>query len=258
MIAVSWRITWSSWSTERTPFVVATVVRARRPTSVPPGRRGDRAPRRHDRGLRRRRLRRVLGAAARAAGDGDRRAAAAAAVPGDGRRSRRRGGRDAIDGAVVEHNPCLSGGALEIFLEPHLPPARVVVIGRRADRRGAGDGWPVRPAMTASARSPGAGVDAGRGRGGDRRLPRQRRGGRPRRRAGAGVPYVALVASPKRGRCRPRRARRRRASSRRSCTRRPAWTSARARRPRSRSRSSPRWSPSSTRTQSSSGRPRCV
>ena len=26
-------------------------------------------------------------------------------------------------------NPCLSGGALELFLEPHLPPARVAVAG---------------------------------------------------------------------------------------------------------------------------------
>ena len=30
---------------------------------------------------------------------------------------------------VVAHNPCLSGGALEIFLEPRLPPPRVVVVG---------------------------------------------------------------------------------------------------------------------------------
>ena len=33
------------------------------------------------------------------------------------------------DGAVVVANPCLSGGALEIFLEPHLPPERVAVAG---------------------------------------------------------------------------------------------------------------------------------
>src|SRR6185436_879695 len=31
--------------------------------------------------------------------------------------------------AVVVANPCLSGGALELFLEPHLPPARVAVAG---------------------------------------------------------------------------------------------------------------------------------
>lgn len=33
------------------------------------------------------------------------------------------------DGAVTAHNPCLSGGALDVFLEPVLPPPRVVVIG---------------------------------------------------------------------------------------------------------------------------------
>jgi xanthine dehydrogenase accessory factor len=33
------------------------------------------------------------------------------------------------DGAVVVANPCLSGGALEVFLEPHLPAPRVAVVG---------------------------------------------------------------------------------------------------------------------------------
>jgi xanthine dehydrogenase accessory factor len=33
------------------------------------------------------------------------------------------------DGSVVVANPCLSGGALELFLEPHLPPERVAVAG---------------------------------------------------------------------------------------------------------------------------------
>jgi len=33
------------------------------------------------------------------------------------------------EGAVVVANPCLSGGALELFLEPHLPPARVAIAG---------------------------------------------------------------------------------------------------------------------------------
>ncbi len=35
----------------------------------------------------------------------------------------------AQDSVVVVNNPCLSGGALEIFLEPQLPPPRVVVAG---------------------------------------------------------------------------------------------------------------------------------
>jgi len=33
------------------------------------------------------------------------------------------------EGAVVVANPCLSGGALELFLEPHLPAPRVAVTG---------------------------------------------------------------------------------------------------------------------------------
>jgi xanthine dehydrogenase accessory factor len=33
------------------------------------------------------------------------------------------------EGAVVVANPCLSGGALELFLEPHLPALRVAVAG---------------------------------------------------------------------------------------------------------------------------------
>src|SRR4029077_10153105 len=33
------------------------------------------------------------------------------------------------DGTVVAHNPCLSGGTVEVFLEPQLPPVRVVVVG---------------------------------------------------------------------------------------------------------------------------------
>jgi xanthine dehydrogenase accessory factor len=35
----------------------------------------------------------------------------------------------AQEGAVTVSNPCLSGGALEIFLEPRLPAPRVVVVG---------------------------------------------------------------------------------------------------------------------------------
>jgi xanthine dehydrogenase accessory factor len=34
-----------------------------------------------------------------------------------------------LEGAVVVSNPCLSGGALELFLEPHLPKPAVAVAG---------------------------------------------------------------------------------------------------------------------------------
>jgi len=39
------------------------------------------------------------------------------------------GDGEAIDGAITVANPCLSGGALEIFLEPHLPAPRVAITG---------------------------------------------------------------------------------------------------------------------------------
>jgi len=35
----------------------------------------------------------------------------------------------AEEGAITVSNPCLSGGALEIFLEPHVPAPRVVIVG---------------------------------------------------------------------------------------------------------------------------------
>ena len=90
----------------------------------PPGRPRDRARRRHDRGLRRRLVRGRDGAAAGAARAGDRRADAAADP------ARRAATAPATeDGAVVVANPCLSGGALELFLEPHLPPPRVAIAG---------------------------------------------------------------------------------------------------------------------------------
>jgi xanthine dehydrogenase accessory factor len=61
------------------------------------------------------------------------------------------------EGAVTEHNPCLSGGALEIFLEPHVPAPRILVVGET----------PIAHALASALE--------------------------------AGVPYVALMASRKRG-----------------------------------------------------------
>ncbi|MEZ5077658.1 MAG: XdhC family protein [Solirubrobacterales bacterium] len=102
------------------------------------------------------------------------------------------------EGAVTVQNPCLSGGALEIFLEPRQPPPRLVVFGETPIARAVAElgdrvGFEaVRPA--APGWEPGAGdaavVVASHGR--DEEGPL----------AGAlreGVPYVALVASPARG-----------------------------------------------------------
>jgi xanthine dehydrogenase accessory factor len=105
---------------------------------------------------------------------------------------------DALEGAVVERNPCLSGGALEIFLEPHLPAARLVVVG----------GSPIAEAVVSVGKAAGydvvraaAGSDvdvagaaavvvASHGNGEENVIAEALR---------AGVGYVALVASPKRG-----------------------------------------------------------
>jgi xanthine dehydrogenase accessory factor len=175
----------------RTPFVVATVVRAQRPTSVHTG----------DAAL-------VLGDgtiegfvggtcaeqsvrlhALRALETGE--ALLLRILPGDGE-------APAAEGAVTVQNPCLSGGSLEIFLEPMLASPRVLVVGET-------------PIASAVARMgaeldldmvvvPGADVEpaaddlalvvAAHGRD---ELSALRRG------LEAGLPYVGLVASRVRG-----------------------------------------------------------
>ncbi len=108
---------------ERTPFVVATVVRAQHPTSVRPG----------DSGI-------VLGDGTIEGFVGG--ACAETSVRLQALRALETGealllrivpeGDETADseGAMVVHNPCLSGGALEIFLEPRLPAPRIAVLGR--------------------------------------------------------------------------------------------------------------------------------
>jgi xanthine dehydrogenase accessory factor len=182
---------------ERRAFVLATVVRARRPTSVRPGNAAVVLPDGSMEGF-------VGGVCAessvrlhalRAMETGD--PLLLRLVPDDGDTD----AIDALDGAVVERNPCLSGGALEIFLEPHLPAARVVVVG----------GSPIAEAIVGVAKASGydllrvpagAGPDglelagasavivASHGNGEEAVISEALR---------AGVGYVALVASPKRG-----------------------------------------------------------
>src|SRR3954469_13093682 len=108
---------------ERSPFVTATVVRALHPTSVRPG----------DSAL-------VLadgtidgfvgGVCAQAS---VRLHAARALETGEAvilRLEPGGGGEETVeDGIIVDHNPCLSGGTMEIFLEPQLPALRLVVVG---------------------------------------------------------------------------------------------------------------------------------
>ena len=103
------------------------------------------------------------------------------------------------DGAVIVQNPCLSGGVIEVFLEPVLPAPRVLVVGDT-------------PIVTALAR---VGADLGLElvrvasgseielRPGDLALVVAAHGRDElhalRRGLEAGIPYVGLVASPKRG-----------------------------------------------------------
>ena len=176
-------------------FVTATVVRAQRPTSVEAG----------DVAL-------VLGdgsiegfvggacaehsvRALLAGGDRERRGRAAADP------ALRRGGRPADeveDGAVTVQNPCLSGGAIEVFLEPVVPRRASWWWARRRSRArscGSAASW-----GSTSSRVGGDGVEprpddlalvvAAHGRD---ELDALRRG------LEAGLPYVGLVASRARG-----------------------------------------------------------
>jgi xanthine dehydrogenase accessory factor len=102
------------------------------------------------------------------------------------------------DGAVVVQNPCLSGGVIEVFLEPVLPAPRVLVVGET----------PTADAVVRIGKE--LGFDAVSVSGGDLE-PRPgdlalvvAAHGRDelhtlRRGLEAGLPYVGLVASPKRG-----------------------------------------------------------
>jgi len=102
------------------------------------------------------------------------------------------------EGAVTAQNPCLSGGAIEIFLEPVLPAPRVLVVGDTPIAAavlslGAELGLDL-VLVDEGARDPSPGdlalVVAAHGRD---ELHTLRRG------LEEGVPYIGLVASPRRG-----------------------------------------------------------
>ena len=102
------------------------------------------------------------------------------------------------EGAVVEHNPCLSGGTLEIFLEPCLPAPRVVVVGdapiaRALERVASAAGYDVilgDAGEVGAARGDAAVIVASHGAGEEKVISEA---------LARGVPYVALVASAVRG-----------------------------------------------------------
>ena len=175
----------------RTPFATATVVRRQRPSSVHPG----------DSAI-------VLGDgtiegfvggecaeesvrlhALRVLETGD--PLLLRIVPGDGE-------APAQEGTITVSNPCLSGGALEIFLEPRLPAARIAVVGdtpiaRALERVGRAAGFD--PVLYAGQPlevhdDDAAVVVASHGHGEEAALERA---------LSSAVPYVGLVASRARG-----------------------------------------------------------
>jgi xanthine dehydrogenase accessory factor len=103
---------------------------------------------------------------------------------------------DGREGVVVAHNPCLSGGEMEVFLEPCLPPPLLLVAGSSpiatALRELAAQvGFDVaQPEGAELAEDTAAVVVAEHGRDEKELLTQALR---------QGVPYVALVASPQRG-----------------------------------------------------------
>jgi xanthine dehydrogenase accessory factor len=174
---------------DRVPFVTATVVRAAKPTSVRPG---DAAIVLSD-GT----IDGFVGGvcaqasvrlhAARVLETGE--AVLLKLYPGAG-------DDDVQEGVVVAHNPCLSGGSLEIFLDPHLAAPRVLIVGET----------PIARALEDVARAAGYAVSRGgvidpqpsdaalvvASHGDDEQVALARA-------LEVGVGYVALVASPRRG-----------------------------------------------------------
>src|SRR5262245_48870135 len=99
------------------------------------------------------------------------------------------------EGLVAVGQPCLSGGTLEIFLEAVLPPALVRVFGegptaRALARVGAAMGYQVEDAPGPLGEGTSAVVVASHGVGEEPVLAEA---------IGAGVPYIGLIASRKRG-----------------------------------------------------------
>jgi xanthine dehydrogenase accessory factor len=105
---------------------------------------------------------------------------------------------EAEEGSVTVKNPCLSGGALEVFLEPHLPAPTMRVVGSAPIAIALADlagrvGYAVESGQADLARpapDDAAVIVASHGHDEERVLTEALR---------AGVPYVALVASELRG-----------------------------------------------------------
>lgn len=175
---------------DRTPFVLATVVRVERPTSASPGDRALVLPDGTLEGF-------VGGMCAdstvrtqalRLLEEGESTLLRITAEPSPAD----------LQGMVSVTNPCLSGGTVDIFLEAVIPPTLVQVYGdgpvaRALAEVGTATGYAMLaehdPATTIAADA-AAVVVASHGRDEERVLSAALR---------AGVPYVGLIASPRRG-----------------------------------------------------------
>ncbi|MBJ6641354.1 XdhC family protein [Streptomyces sp. DHE7-1] len=107
------------------------------------------------------------------------------------------GAEESGAGLVTVANPCLSGGTLDIFLEANLPPALVYVYGHAPIARALLDigralGMDARPASPGEPLPPDLHVAVIATHGRDEATVLTEA-------AHAGVPYIGLVASPKRG-----------------------------------------------------------
>jgi xanthine dehydrogenase accessory factor len=182
---------------DRVPFVLATVVRAERPTSARPG---DRAVVRSDGA--------VEGFVGGACAVSTLRAQSAQLLRTGGSTLLRitpageSGAQEqpgqAPAGTVVVDNPCLSGGTLEILLEAVMPAALLYVFGETPIARalaevGAAAGYDVRAGTDPAAPVPGDAVVVVVASHGHHEIEVLRAA------LATGAPYLALVASPKRG-----------------------------------------------------------
>jgi len=107
-------------------------------------------------------------------------------------------GEHRIEGAIEVRNPCLSGGSVDVFLEPVVPAPHVVVVGghpvaRALERLGSALGYRME-LVEGEAWEPGehvaAVIVAAHGTGEEPALEKALL---------AGIPYIGLVASDKRG-----------------------------------------------------------
>jgi xanthine dehydrogenase accessory factor len=103
--------------------------------------------------------------------------------------------QESAAGNVTVHNPCLSGGVLEIFLEPSVPPSLVVVHGDAPIARAVREladwlGFDVRPWSDDVPPETDAVVVASHGGSEHAVIDAALH---------AGVPYIGLIASPRRG-----------------------------------------------------------